>query len=242
MIVALLNQTGGFGNTTTALRLSGKWAHLGLRVIVIDADSQSQIENCWLDLSKQRAKEGLPRSFVVIGLARDTLHRGSPEIVLTVDHVVIARPSRVAALVRTALLVADVVLIPVQPSSFGEWAPNEMLKLLEVAHIFHPELLTRFRLNRCGSRILIDRERIEALAEHDRQLLRSRIDPRLAFVAPAPTGEITRIARGRPAITNPPTARLTIDITPELRGRIKITAFRRGLMVIESCAIRARIS
>jgi len=113
MIVALLNQTGGFGNTTTALRLSGKWPRLGLRVIVIDADSQSQIENCWLDLSKQRAKEGLPRSFVVIGLARDTLHLGSPEIVLTVDHAVIARPSRVAALVRTALLVADVVLIPV---------------------------------------------------------------------------------------------------------------------------------
>jgi chromosome partitioning protein len=128
MIVALLNQTGGFGNTTTALRLSGKWARLGLRVIVIEADSKLRIVG-WTCL--QRAKEGLPRSFVVIGLARNTLHRGSPEIVLTVDHVVIARPSRVAALVRTPLLVADVVLIPVQPSSFGEWAPNEMLKLLE---------------------------------------------------------------------------------------------------------------
>ena len=27
------------------------------------------------------------------------------------------------------------------------------------------------------------------------------------------------------------TARLTIDITPELRGRIKVTAFRRGVTV-----------
>lgn len=29
------------------------------------------------------------------------------------------------------------------------------------------------------------------------------------------------------------TARLTIDITPELRGRIKVTAFRRGLTVAD---------
>ena len=29
------------------------------------------------------------------------------------------------------------------------------------------------------------------------------------------------------------TARLTIDVTPELRGRIKVAAFRRGITVAE---------
>ena len=29
------------------------------------------------------------------------------------------------------------------------------------------------------------------------------------------------------------TARLTIDITPELRGRIKVAAFRRGITVTD---------
>ncbi len=29
------------------------------------------------------------------------------------------------------------------------------------------------------------------------------------------------------------TARLTIDVTPDLRGRIKITAFRRGITVAD---------
>lgn len=32
---------------------------------------------------------------------------------------------------------------------------------------------------------------------------------------------------------NPYTARLTIDVTPVLRGRIKITAFERGLTVAD---------
>ena len=31
----------------------------------------------------------------------------------------------------------------------------------------------------------------------------------------------------------PYTARLTIDVTPELRGRIKVTAFRRGMTVAD---------
>lgn len=33
------------------------------------------------------------------------------------------------------------------------------------------------------------------------------------------------------AVANAFTARLTIDITPELRGRIKVAAFRRGATV-----------
>ena len=35
------------------------------------------------------------------------------------------------------------------------------------------------------------------------------------------------------ATTPAPTARLTIDVTPELRGRIKVTAFQRGLTVAD---------
>ncbi|QOF73390.1 hypothetical protein IG197_10225 [Aminobacter sp. SR38] len=35
------------------------------------------------------------------------------------------------------------------------------------------------------------------------------------------------------AVANAFTARLTIDITPELRGRIKVVAFRRGTTVAD---------
>ena len=36
-----------------------------------------------------------------------------------------------------------------------------------------------------------------------------------------------------PARTEAFTARLTIDVTPELRGRIKVAAFRRGITVAD---------
>jgi chromosome partitioning protein len=65
MIIALLNQKG-VGKTTLALHLAGQWAREGKRVTLIDANPQGSA----LDWSEQRAREGLPRLFGVIGLAR----------------------------------------------------------------------------------------------------------------------------------------------------------------------------
>jgi chromosome partitioning protein len=186
MIVALLNQKGGVGKTTLALHLAGAWARQGCRVTVIDADPQGSA----LDWLEQRAKEGSPRLFGVLGLARDTLHREAPEIARGVDHVVIDGPPRIAGLMRSALLAADLVLVPAQPSPFDGWASGEMLNLIREARIFRPELLARFVLNRCAARTIIARETGDALAEHDPPVLAARIGQRVAFADAARSGQL----------------------------------------------------
>ena len=102
MIVALLNQKGGVGKTTLATHIAGELALRGQHVVLLDADPQGSA----LDWSQQRAREGLPRLFGTLGLARDTLHREVPELARTVDHVVIDGPPRVAGLMRSVLLSA----------------------------------------------------------------------------------------------------------------------------------------
>jgi chromosome partitioning protein len=186
MIVALLNQKGGVGKTTLALHLAGAWARQGCRVTVIDADPQGSA----LDWSEQRAREGGARLFGVLGLARDTLHREAPEIARGVDHVVIDGPPRIAGLMRSALLAADLVLVPVQPSPLDGWASGEMLNLIREARIFRPELVARFVLNRCAARTIIARETGDALAEHDPPVLAARIGQRVAFADAARTGQL----------------------------------------------------
>ena len=76
MIVALLNQKGGVGKTTLALHLAGCWAAPGQAC----HPRRRRPARLRARLVEQRAKEGLPRLFGVIGLARDTLHREAPEL------------------------------------------------------------------------------------------------------------------------------------------------------------------
>jgi chromosome partitioning protein len=135
--------------------------------------------------------------FGVVGVARDTLHREAPAIACGVDHVVIDGP-RVATVMRSALLAADLVLLPVQPSAFDGWASADMLTLIDEARTYRRRrLLARFVVNRCCAHTAIARETVKALADHDPPMLRQRI----AFADAAKTGRLIReIGAARPAV------------------------------------------
>ena len=186
MIDAFLNQKGGVGKTTLALHLAGAWSARGRRVLVVDADPQASA----LDWADQRLREGLPRLFGVLGLARETLHKELPDLASENDHLIIDGPPRVAGIARSALLAADLVLIPAQPSPFDGWASSEMLRLLDEARIFRPELRARMLLTRCAARTVIARETAEALADQDPPMLASRVGQRVAFADAARTGRL----------------------------------------------------
>lgn len=186
MIVALFNQKGGVGKTTLALHLAGAWARQGRRVLVVDADPQGSA----LDWSEQRDRESLPRLFGMLGLARETLHRELPEIARDADHVVVDGPPRVTGIARSALLAADLLLIPATPSPLDGWASGEMLRLLDEARMFRPGLAARFVLNRCAARTVIARETAEALANQQPPVLATRIGQRIAFADAARTGRL----------------------------------------------------
>ena len=186
MIVVFLNQKSGVGKTTLALHLAGQWGREGERVTFVDADPQGSA----LDWSEQRARDGFPRLFGVIGLARDTQHREAPELARGAVHVVIDGPPRVAGLMRSALLAAGLVLISAQPSPFDGSAPGEMLRLIRETRIFHPRLVARFALNRCAARTISARETAENLAKHDPPLLAAHVIQRVVFADAARSGRL----------------------------------------------------
>lgn len=186
MIIALLNQKGGVGKTTLALHLAGAWSADGSAVLVVDADPQGSA----LDWAEQRAREGHAHRFGVIGLPRETLHRELAGLARGAAHVVIDGPPRVTGIARSALLAADMIVVPVQPSPLDGWASAEMLRLIDEARLFRPALPARFALNRCASRTQLLRDTLDALDGSDPAPFVARIGQRVLFATAMQSGRL----------------------------------------------------
>lgn len=185
-VIALLNQKGGAGKTTLATHLAGEFALQGLEVTLLDADPQGSAT----DWAHRRLQSGQKRLYGVFGLARDSLHQEAPQVALQADLVVIDGPPRVAAIARSALLAADLVLIPVQPSAYDVWASHEMVQLVTEARVFRPQLRAAFVINRRVVGTVIGRDAREALADQPFEALHSDVSQRIAFADSVAAGKL----------------------------------------------------
>ncbi|GHF63594.1 chromosome partitioning protein [Deinococcus metalli] len=143
----MANLKGGAGKTTTAVYLANALAIEG-RTLLIDADPQGSA----LSWSETAGSFPLP---VVSAPVKD-LSRRVPQLADGFLHVVIDTPPGELAITRSAMLAAEIVLIPIPPSlmDLDRLRPTlEMLADLEGLHT--PQivcLLTRVRRGTRSSR------------------------------------------------------------------------------------------
>ncbi|CEE60310.1 CobQ/CobB/MinD/ParA nucleotide binding domain protein [Xanthomonas citri pv. citri] len=181
MIVGLLNQKGGVGKTTLSVNLAAALARNGERVLLIDADPQGSA------LDWAAAREGEPL-FSVVGFPRPTVHKEIGQLGQGYDHIVIDGPPRVTDLARSAIMAADVVLIPVQPSPYDIWAADEVVKLIEEARVYKDGLKAAFVVNRKIVNTAIGRDVGEALAAYPVPALAASVTQRVIFAEAAAQG------------------------------------------------------
>lgn len=71
-IYTLVNQKGGVGKTTTTINLGAYLAHYGQRVLLVDADPQSNTTSC-LGIDKHNVKSGTYEALLNAGNAEESI-------------------------------------------------------------------------------------------------------------------------------------------------------------------------
>ena len=174
MKIGILNQKGGAGKTTIALHLAHALALRDYHVMLVDADPQGSSRD-WATARES----GAP--FSVIGLDRPIIHKEISKLSGGYDYVIIDGAPRVSDLTRSAILAADLVLIPIQPSPLDIWAAHSVVELIQEAEIYKPDLKARFIINRKIVNTAIAKDAVEVLKDYPYPVLEKAISQRIAF-------------------------------------------------------------
>jgi chromosome partitioning protein len=185
VIVALTGQKGGVGKSTLAICIASELLVRRRKVLLVDADPQGTIRT-WGEVAAE-AEQPLP-SIVSMGA---TMHR--PEQLPTVrqgyDDVVIDCPPRHGDIQRSALMVADMAILPCGPSSADAWALAASIDLINEARTLRPELEVRIVITRKQVRTALGRSAREELTKSGIELLKSELGYRVAYAESLGAGQ-----------------------------------------------------
>jgi chromosome partitioning protein len=186
MIVSIANQKGGAGKSTVALSIAGEWARRGLRVLLVDGDSQGTA----LTSVAQGADSdpASPRPMAVAMPNGRAIMRQVPTLARNYDRVVIDTTGRINDVMGAALAVADLVLIPVSYGGAETWALASTFDVIERVRAIKPSLKVAMMLNRMKRNKMASTLR-PTLEGTDYSVLRATFSDRIAFVEALTAGK-----------------------------------------------------
>ena len=203
-IVAIANQKGGVGKTTTAINLSAALAEEGKKILVVDIDPQGNCTSGFgIDKNSQEntiyelllddctINECIVRKVELIGIPRKEfiLRDALDYIKDDYDYIVMDCPPSLNVLTVNAMVAADSVIVPIQ---------CEYYALEGLSQLIHTINLVKARLNRkldiegivftmFDARTNLSAQVVENVKEHVEQHIYETVIPRNIRLAEAPS-------------------------------------------------------
>ncbi len=162
MIIAISNQKGGVGKTTTAINLGGAFAKAGKRVLFIDIDPQANLtagltksqpaitiyhlltgkkstKNIIIERSKNMyiLPAGIALASAVLELSSQAgreyiLKEAMRKVIRDMDYIIIDTPPDLSLLTQNAWAICDNVIIPVQTEYYALHGVKQLIQGINI--------------------------------------------------------------------------------------------------------------
>lgn len=192
-VISVLNQKGGSGKTTISTHLARALQLMDGNpdVVLVDSDPQGS--------ARDFAAVSEEQPLMVVGLDR-AASLGRDVRKIRADYVVIDGAPQAAELAGAALVAADLVLIPVQPSPYDIWATADLVELVKQRQtITDGQLKAAFVISRLITGTVIGNEIRDALAGYELPVLTTAIHQRVEYPKTAARGTTALDSAGDPA-------------------------------------------
>jgi chromosome partitioning protein len=180
-IICVTNQKGGVGKTTTTMQLAAALAldKKKTRVCVIDADRQGSATRWAASCSENKL---FPADVIGLSAAGGKVHQEIRKFIDKYDWIIIDCPPAIDSTVpQSALMVADLALVPIVPSPPDLWAGIGIRELIKNVSAMNENLKACLVPNMCQSNTTLAREALEILNEFQIPLSNARLSLRQAY-------------------------------------------------------------
>ena len=173
MIVTIGNSKGGVGKSTIACNLAVMAAKTGKNVLLVDADPQASS----LNFRSIRESDDIKAT----AITTPTLHKDLKDF-SNFDMILIDSGGRDTSIFRSAILAADLLVIPVLPSVYDIWAASDTIEIVKEAVLYNEKLVSRFLINMVLPNSIMGRDTQAALKEHEEiPVLKQTVGARQVF-------------------------------------------------------------
>jgi chromosome partitioning protein len=178
-IIAVVNQKGGAGKTTVTMQVAGSLGRRGHKVLVVDADPQGTATR-WA----ASADDNNPFPATVVGLSAEQgkLHREVKKLMDNYQYIIIdGPPASDSPVAQSALMIADLALVPIIPSPLDMWASIGIKKAIEDASDINESLKSRLVVNQCQPNTCLAQDVLDLLPEFGIMMAKSQFHQRTVY-------------------------------------------------------------
>lgn len=176
-IISWAGRKGGAGKSTLAIATTAELYRRGHNTILVDLDPQRSSVT-WGDIAEENAEGD---DFPPVVFMREELKVRLPEIRDHFDYVILDAPGRSDSLQDTAIVLADLALLPATPDTTDVWAVTESVDLIRQAQKRNPTLNGAIVLNKIRATTAEAKHARETFEPTGLPILNTEIGYRVAY-------------------------------------------------------------